>query len=120
MGSLRAGGLAGFYAGVTVSSVTPAYFAVDEDLGRVTVLGEGFSEIESGALAWVSQDNNNPLQFYDQEADVYKYDVEVVSDNELLLIPKHSSRAVRNTYIGVIASPDREKVYWLNNTNPLP
>lgn len=85
-----------------------------------TVRGEYLDSIPNDAIGVLSSDNDNPLQNRDSASDVIviplvnqtKWSLEFEQETE------HTS--TQPSYLGAILSRDRQVVYWVNESRPLP
>lgn len=112
---------AGFYSGVVVFNIDPTYYAAGNYKGRVVLSGVNFDMIPSDAIAMASTSNENPLQLrYYTSDNSYIFTMISKTDNEIVFeqdgIHSHST----GMYLGAILSPDRNVVYWINETRPMP
>lgn len=82
--------------------------------------GVNFDLIPSNAVGIVASDNNNPLQNRDAESGDRLYSIVEKTSNTMRMVLRATSSHVLNVYLGAIVSSDRETVYWVNNTKPLP
>ena len=105
-----------------VESISPAYYAIQTDYSiyRVDLVGRGFSLIPDDAIGIASYDNEDPLQNRYSDEGYNLQDVIVESDGSMYTQYISSHRLNENMYLGAIVSNDRETVYWVNETRPLP
>lgn len=82
--------------------------------------GGGFDNIPAGSIGIISGANNNPLQFLQDLTENRIYDISEISDNSAVLVQRMDYLYGSATYLGAIVSPDRQTIYWINDTNPLP
>lgn len=81
------------------------------------MFGHGFINIDSGSLAWLSANNNNPLEFYGRDLARYKFTIVVLSDSELNIL-FDETYGYGDFYIGAIGN-GVDTPLWVNNTRPL-
>ena len=89
-------------------------------MGNALIEGYSFGQIEDGAIAVGSSDNENPLMFKDTENDRFVFDLTIVDGNNIVAVPRNAQAHQDSFYIGAIVSPDRSIVYWVNDMKPLP
>lgn len=84
------------------------------------ITGENFDIIPDDAIGIIAFHNDIPLQYVDTEDAAHKF--VIASRNEESLVLRHNSSAVHYapSFLGAIVSGDRSRIYWVNNTNPLP
>lgn len=122
MGRKHYGVLGGFYAGVVVTEISPAYYATFPTSGTSVyrLKGFGFNSIPAGAVGRLSYSNNNPQAYKEDDTGIHSYSIEVVSNNEIIARKNSPTYTVGDTYLGCICSADGSVVYWTNETKPLP
>lgn len=73
------------------------------------------------ALGLISYNNDEPLTYLNDTNNTHLFNIEVVSDNELIASWRGTSAELPvASYLGAIVSNDRTEVLWVNNTSPLP
>ena len=82
--------------------------------------GGGFDTIPAGSIGIVSGVNNNPLQNLHDLTENRIYDISEISDNSAVLVQRVAYQYGSTTYLGASVSPDRQTIYWINDTKPLP
>lgn len=82
--------------------------------------GHGFLNIPEDALGIFASDNNNPLQYIDTDVNEWLFELSIIDDTQLTATCIHPNIHTGSNYLGAIVSADRQTVYWINNTNPLP
>lgn len=86
---------------------------------RFEMTGRYFSFLPEGAVVVASSDNDNPLQERYSTSPYYALPITVIDDNHLVaegVIVRYSSPR----YAGAILSADREGIFYVNDTRPLP
>lgn len=86
----------------------------------VTLRGENFDLLPEGCIAMTSYLNSNPLVNRYETGARHRLAVNVVNKNEIQLTQSNEYYHSIQTYVGAIMSADRETVYWVNETAPLP
>lgn len=83
------------------------------------VAGSGFDLLPNDIVATYSISNDDPLTGRYHMSTLYYCQLIYKSDNELIF---ESSDAAAHSalYLGAILSSDREAIYWLNESKPLP
>lgn len=79
--------------------------------------GLNFDLIPNDAVGIVALDNNNPL-YYQHAVAQYTFPIVRKTDTEIEL--SNSTTMNHDSYLGAIVSSDRETVFWVNETRPLP
>lgn len=82
--------------------------------------GRGFSEIPDDAIGIGSNSNSDPLRFKDAVVETNLMRITEKNDIELKFTQDAPHGHNNPTYIGAIVSADRQTIYWVNNTQPLP
>lgn len=100
--------------------ITPTYYAGSQTTGDFILHGKGFLHIPDSAVGVVAISNGRPLQFRRTIQDFMLYRISNLTDTDLTLSPIVSTTFEGPVYIGGILSSDRETLYWLNDTEPLP
>lgn len=102
-----------------VTEVTPTYYAVGTHTLKFVLKGAGFDALPENAIAVPMINNSEPLQFRYNELGYNVMTMNRMSNTEVQFesttIADHSPKS-----IGAILSQDRETIYWVNTTNPLP
>lgn len=79
--------------------------------------GLNFDLIPSDAVGIVAIENDYPL-YYQHAVAQYSFSIVRKTDTEIEL--SNSTTMNNNSYLGAIVSSDRETVFWVNETRPLP
>ena len=109
-----------FYSGVVVESVTPSYYAANQNPASFVLRGRGFNNLPSPIYGKISSDNDDPEQHRYESANDILLNVEVISDTELALTHRTEATFPGGSYVGVLANANGSEVYWINETRPLP
>lgn len=104
---------------MVVDSVDPVYYAYGRFAYRFTLYGSGFVGLPSNAVAIPMADNDNPLQYRNTVVPAFVMTIENVTPNSVTFSSLAEGDHGRSS-IGAILSNDRETVYWVNNSRPLP
>lgn len=64
--------------------------------------------------------NDNPLQFRYTTEGTQMYGIDSKTDTLMEMSQVITSQHGLNVYLGAILSADRETIYWINDTEPLP
>lgn len=75
--------------------------------------------IPEGAIVIYSSHNDEPLMWRYRQDAAYSAPIEVVNDNMIQFEGIEVQFAVP-VYVGAILSANRQTIYWVNNTQPLP
>lgn len=103
-----------------MTEISPAYYATGERNDEFVLEGYGFSDIPSDAIGIFANNNEIPLSYRYTEDDGLIYDMVPVSETIVRFVCRAASPAHSRNFLGAIVSANREEVYWVNNTNPLP
>ena len=76
--------------------------------------------IPNDAIGLMSYENENPLQFLNDTEQQHLYDILEKTDGLMTLRVKLATALSAPNYLGAIVSSDRQTVYWVNDTKPLP
>lgn len=82
--------------------------------------GVNFDMIPGDAIGVYSGNNQEPLGWLNNPNDWAFFDILSKTDNEMELRAKSISSHGGASYLGAIVSADKETIYWINNTRPLP
>lgn len=103
-----------------MTEIAPTYYARNVELGDVSLKGLNFDIIPRNALGVYAVDNDNPLQYRYTNQDYVLFDIDTQSETEMLLTPRVRTAHSTATYLGCIVSADRQTLYWVNETRPIP
>lgn len=105
-----------------VTSVSPNYYALQEGVSYYpySLEGSGFDAIPSDAVGLVASDNFAPLANRYNFGSTASYQIVTKTENEMQLRYDQEHIVSVPVYLGAIVSADRETVYWVNNSRPLP
>lgn len=102
-----------------MTEVIPPYYASGRFVHRYTLVGNGFLYLPSDCVAVPSDLNANPLVTrYSVDPSVVMHIVE--RTNNSIVFEADAESVHTACYIGAVLSNDREEVYWLNESRPLP
>lgn len=68
----------------------------------------------------MSTQNDNPTVNKDTVYASWIFDIVEKTDNNMLVEQRQGDALGAATYLGCIVSADRQTVYWVNETQPLP
>ena len=103
-----------------MEGVSPTYYAAGATPLEFNVDGTGFGLIPDDAIGIKAYSNDNPLQFKDQTNTQYLYDIVGRTSRRMVLVMESPTVSGVSCYLGAIVSNDRQTVYWVNETRPLP
>ena len=86
----------------------------------VTLRGRGFEVIPDNAVGVIAFDNDKPLENIDAEYAYWLFDITEKSEGEMTLLQRQPTAHSVSSYLGAVVSVDRQTLYWVNNTKPLP
>lgn len=103
-----------------MTNITPTYYAANAELIDCVLEGENLDLIPADAVGILATGNASPTAQSHVEYPDWIYDI--VSRTETRIVLRVRSAVVHgfNTYVGCLVSPDRETIYWTNETRPLP
>lgn len=82
--------------------------------------GHGFENIPTHALGIVSTRNTEPLINIRSTSAAEIIPIKTKTPTEITLGQESVHTHGSSTYLGAIVSQDRETIYWVNDTAPLP
>ena len=82
--------------------------------------GSNFLQIPDNAIGIIASDNDNPTENIDTSDANFEFRIKEKASNVITFEHIGPSLFSRNYYLGVIVSADRQVVYWVNDTKPLP
>lgn len=86
-----------------------------------TLRGKGFARLPDNVVGIQAESNDNPLKNRYGVNRRLLFNVDTKTDTEMTLIAADGgSTHGGSVYLGAVLSSDREMVYWLNDTRPLP
>lgn len=102
-----------------MTEIVPTYYAAGVYKHRYTLRGEGFDTLPSDTIAVPSPFNVTPLANLDSDDPNVIMTIESRTPTEIVFA---AAEAVQHNaaYIGGIVSNDRQVVYWVNDSQPLP
>lgn len=102
-----------------MDTITPNYYAAGNFKVEYIVTGSGFSALPSNVIAVSSNDNDNPLVGrYQTNPDIYAVMIE--RTDTMVRFAANSNLGHSALYLGAIVSNDREHIFYLNTSRPLP
>lgn len=103
-----------------VHEISPSYYAADETQNGYILKGENFDMIPADAVGVMSRLNDEPLENLNSSVRAFLYRIDASTKKEMTLVQESEQALSANTYLGAIVSNDRQTVYWVNETKPLP
>lgn len=76
--------------------------------------------IPRNAIGVLSSQNANPGQYRYSDSTSWIGTVNIINDSNMEVLQDRAHNHGTNAYLGMIVSEDRETVYWVNTTKPLP
>ena len=98
----------------------PTYYAEGERPSTFVLQGRGFDNIPNDAVGVYSDNNDDPLQNKDTTVAYRLFDVIEKSSTLMVMGHQVSTTVASPVYLGAILSSDRQTVYWINESKPLP
>lgn len=84
------------------------------------MIGNHFSLLPIDAIGILAVDNDNPLGYRESTSESFLFDISEISDEMLTLNARQEGGHAFASYLGGIVSADRQTVYWVNDSKPLP
>lgn len=104
-----------------MTQVSPDYYAAGVAPRTYDLVGEYFTQIPADAIGIKSYNNDDPLENIENTLSRNIYSITEKTDTTLKLqvraaefVPTHEN------YLGAIVSSNREVIYWVNESRPLP
>lgn len=82
--------------------------------------GKAFDLLPVDAIGILAKNNDNPLELRNTSYPPNLLDIAEKSDETLTLNARQVTSHIDAYYLGAIISADRETVYWVNESRPLP
>lgn len=121
MGELGSRRHAGFYKRIVVTRVTPSYYAPGVQEYDFELEGYDLDLIPQDAVGIISTSNDDPMIYRYSQSLLYAHPVSGVTSTKVFVgDPLQSHNLNVPAYLGAIVSNDRNTVYWVNETQPLP
>jgi hypothetical protein len=98
----------------------PSYYAGGSSMATFELRGANFEYLPEDCIGIRANHNDQPLEQRYMMDDAHTYDIEVVSGSHIIARLRNASPTASAAYFSAILSADRNIVYWVNNTNPLP
>lgn len=104
-----------------VDEISPTFYAAGSSgLLPFELRGRGFLDIPPDAVGVWSDTNADPLVYRNSDLTYNRSVIVGKTDNTMTLQYPETHQATVARYLGAIVSADRETVYWVNDTRPLP
>lgn len=82
--------------------------------------GSGLSTFGEDAIGVIAFNNDEPLLYQNTTVANRLFDIEVLDDTKAIARGREGAPHSGASYLGGIVSADRQTVYWVNETKPLP
>lgn len=102
-----------------MDEINPSYYAEGGVILRFELIGRGFHNVPNEAIAIAAIDNDNPLELLNNTSAWNIMSIVEREENSLKFESTIETTNVQH-YLGAIVSPDRQTIYWVNNSKPLP
>lgn len=103
-----------------MSEISPTYYAAGITVGDYELRGANFNQIPMDAVGVLASNNDLPLENRDVPQAILLFDIVSRTDTEMLMRQRTTISHGVDNYLGAILSADRQTVYWVNETRPLP
>lgn len=103
-----------------VDEISPSYYAAGEQVGNFMLRGSLFDKLPADAIGVIAISNDLPLRYIDTENPTQMFRIVSKTDTAIEVEQVSSSTHTLGVYLGAIVSADRQTIYWVNNTQPLP
>lgn len=84
------------------------------------MVGRFFDRIQDGSIGIYATSNDDPLAKRYSMNNNDLFDIVNKSDTTMRVEARVQQSHSSNNFLGALVSQDREIVYWVNNTRPLP
>ena len=82
--------------------------------------GANFHLIPNNAVGILAWSNSDPLTYLNSNDGKYLFDIVEKSETRMRVSQRVESTHGSKNFLGAIVSADRNVIYWVNNTEPLP
>ncbi len=89
-------------------------------VGNYMLEGVAFELIPNDAVGIIGSSNGATREWLNTESPRQIYDITSRTKNSIIMTQRETSTHGTNSYLALIVSPDRSKIYWENETRPLP
>lgn len=89
-------------------------------MGQFELNGTGFALIPNDALGVLSTDNEQPLMNINATRGNLLFEIVERDRHTMVVRQVEESTHASSCYLGAIVSKDRQTVYWVNETKPMP
>lgn len=103
-----------------VFEVSPNYYASSAEEHGYVLRGLNFNQIPSDAIGILSTENDEPLRHINTVINPFMYRIIDKGETTMRLEQSEAEAIGAPTYLACIVSSDRQTVYWVNQTRPLP
>lgn len=103
-----------------VDEISPTHYASGATVGEYVLSGVNFHYIPEDAVGIIAFDNDAPLANIDAQPAFWLFDIGEKTDTRMTMHQRETSTHGDANYLGAIVSADRQTVYWVNETRPLP
>lgn len=84
------------------------------------ITGKWFDTIPNDAIGIAATNNNNPLLYLGSMNATFLMRISEKNDNLIKMTQDEAHSHGGSVYLGAIVSADRQTIYWVNTTQPLP
>lgn len=103
-----------------MTDISPTYYDGNVIPREYVLSGRNFRYVENEALGVAATSNANPTERKDSTNNIVLYDIVEKTDSRLVLKQKEETAIGHANFLGCLVSADRQVVYWVNETEPLP
>lgn len=103
-----------------MSRITPTYYAAGVANPEYTIEGLGFGLIPEDAVGIAAGSNDDPTRSINTTYAGNLYEITDRGAGTMRLTQIDHNAHGSDTYLGCIVSADRQTIFWINNTRPLP
>lgn len=105
-----------------VNEITPPYYAeLAYQKAEFNLRGKHFDLIPNDAIGVLARENGNPTELVNTSSAVYLLEVmNRIDDTDVTFEQGEIHNLSTPVYLGAIVSLDRQTIYWVNRSQPLP
>ena len=103
-----------------MTNISPDYYAQSVLNSGFWISGSGLNNIPNDAVGLYASSNESPLAFRDATNVRFLYRIASKTDNSVYLESYDPTLTHAANYLGAIVSADRQTIYWVNDSQPIP
>lgn len=103
-----------------VDAITPTYYAGTDVTKSYDLTGLHFDGIPNDAVGIYANNNEKPLEFINSDLGYHLFTILEKTNTSMRLLSNYQVAHNAQNYLGAIVSANRQTIYWVNDTKPLP